>query len=136
MTARPLTFVSHGEGRSRFRRAVLAVVLAAVWGCRSEQSGQPPPPAPSPAVSAIPTPAASAPPTPAPFDRPCGNGPGDWCAAPPGDPCGAHKDVAACRADPRCGGMRYHGESMVSCTLDSRGFGTNCPTVGCVSLAR
>jgi hypothetical protein len=62
--------------------------------------------------------------------------PDDWCPAPQGDPCGQHKDVASCRADPRCGGRPYLGESVVACKLDARGFGENCPTVGCVSLAR
>jgi hypothetical protein len=31
--------------------------------------------------------------------------------------------------------MRYRGESVVRCLFDARGFGTNCPTVGCISLA-
>src|SRR5215470_4351339 len=65
--------------------------------------------------------------------RPCGLSPGDWCAAPAGDPCGRHRNVAACRADPACYGRRYLGESEVRCTFDARGFGTNCPTVGCTS---
>lgn len=64
---------------------------------------------------------------------PCGENPRDWCAAPGGDPCGRHRNVAACRADPACYGMRYRGESVVACILDERGFGTNCPTVGCTS---
>jgi hypothetical protein len=76
------------------------------------------------------TPAATAP---APAGD-CGLRPGDWCPAPNGDPCGAHKDTASCRADPRCGGIPYRGESVVACKLDARGFGENCPTVGCVSL--
>jgi len=63
----------------------------------------------------------------------CGMSPGDWCPAPPGDPCGAHRDVTSCRADPRCYGMPYQGESLVACTLDKRGFPANCPTVGCTS---
>jgi hypothetical protein len=71
---------------------------------------------------------------PAPAD--CGTRPDDWCPAPSGDPCGAHRDVASCRADPRCGGRPYTGESVVACKRDARGFGENCPTVGCVSLAR
>ena len=62
--------------------------------------------------------------------------PDDWCAPPPGDPCGAYKDLPSCRADPRCGGRPYAGESVVACRFDARGFGENCPTVGCVSLAR
>jgi hypothetical protein len=60
-------------------------------------------------------------------------GPDDWCASPPGDPCGAHKDVMSCRADPKCKGMPYRGESVVACRYDDAGFGTNCPTVGCIS---
>src|SRR6478736_5901051 len=60
----------------------------------------------------------------------CGTRPDDWCAAPAGDPCGAHQDVASCRADARCGGRAYAGESVVACRSDARGFGLNCPTVG------
>lgn len=67
-------------------------------------------------------------------DKVCGVSLGDWCSAPLGDPCGAHPDVALCKADARCGGMPYRGESFVACKLDARGFGENCPTVGCVSL--
>jgi hypothetical protein len=29
--------------------------------------------------------------------------------------------------------MPYRGESVVACLLDSRGFASNCPTVGCSS---
>jgi hypothetical protein len=65
----------------------------------------------------------------------CGASIDDWCPAPAGDPCGAHRDVASCKADSRCGGMAYTGESLVACKRDARGFGENCPTVGCVSLA-
>ena len=64
---------------------------------------------------------------------PCGLGPSDWCPPPPGDPCGKHSDTAACRADPACYGMPYRGESVVACTRDERGFGKNCPTVGCTA---
>ncbi|MFO0680055.1 MAG: hypothetical protein U0169_26270 [Polyangiaceae bacterium] len=64
---------------------------------------------------------------------PCGSSPNDWCDAPVGDPCGAHTDVASCRADARCKGMRYTGESVVACKDDGTGFASNCPTVGCVS---
>jgi len=60
--------------------------------------------------------------------------PNGWCPSPAGDPCGAHKDVASCKADGKCGGMAYTGESFVACKRDDRGFGTNCPTVGCISL--
>jgi len=65
--------------------------------------------------------------------QPCGINPNDWCPAPAGDPCGRHRNVAACRADPACFGRRYEGESVVACQLDSRGFASNCPTVGCSS---
>ncbi len=58
----------------------------------------------------------------------------DWCPAPAGDPCGDHHDKASCMADPKCGGMPYKGESFVACKFDDRGFGQNCPTVGCKSL--
>jgi hypothetical protein len=64
----------------------------------------------------------------------CGTAPGDWCAPPPDDPCGQHADVAACRADPQCYGMPYRGESLVACRVDERGFGINCPTVGCTAV--
>lgn len=63
----------------------------------------------------------------------CGTSPIDWCAAPPGDPCGRHQDVKACKADPQCVGMPYHGESLVACKAGDRGFSPNCPTVGCRS---
>ena len=63
----------------------------------------------------------------------CGMNISDWCPAPPGDPCGRNHNTAACKADPACYGMPYRGESLVRCLLDERGFGTNCPTVGCTS---
>jgi hypothetical protein len=63
----------------------------------------------------------------------CGVGLSDWCPAPPGDPCGAHGNTAQCKADPRCYGMPYRGESVVPCLFDARGFASNCPTVGCTS---
>jgi hypothetical protein len=65
--------------------------------------------------------------------NPCGMSPRDWCPSPAGDPCGKHKDVAACKADKRCRGMPYRGESVVACTDDGSGFSPNCPTVGCIS---
>src|SRR5258708_15354328 len=68
--------------------------------------------------------------------RACGMNPNDWCTAPAGDPCGRHRNVAACRADPACYGMRYEGESVVACQLDGRGFASNFPTVGCSSTPR
>lgn len=64
---------------------------------------------------------------------PCGLSPHDWCAAPAGDPCGVHDDETSCRADPRCQGMPYRGESVVACVPDGKGFWSNCPAVGCVS---
>ena len=63
--------------------------------------------------------------------RLCGMGVTDWCPAPAGDLCGRHRDTASCKADQKCFGMPYRGESVVACLLDSRGFASNCPTVGC-----
>jgi len=68
-------------------------------------------------------------------DMPCGLQPNDWCPAAASDPCGAHRAVEACRADTTCFGMPYRGESVVACARDARGFGINCPTVGCTSDA-
>jgi hypothetical protein len=65
--------------------------------------------------------------------NPCGMSPRDWCPSPPGDLCGKHKDVPSCKADPRCKGMPYRGESVVACEDDGSGFSPNCPTVGCIS---
>ncbi len=62
----------------------------------------------------------------------CGKSPSDWCASPAGDPCGRHRTKAACMADNACHGMRYHGESVIACIFDARGFAENCPAVGCV----
>ena len=56
-----------------------------------------------------------------------------WCPGVSGDPCGEHGDVAACRADPRCEGIGYTGESAVACIGDARCFTSNCPTKGCIS---
>jgi hypothetical protein len=70
---------------------------------------------------------------PAPAQRVCGLNIRDWCPAPAGDACGRHRNTAACRADPKCYGMPYRGESVVACILDGRGFASNCPTVGCTS---
>jgi hypothetical protein len=61
----------------------------------------------------------------------CGTGIDHWCPAPPGDPCGQHRNVAECKADPKCYGMPFRGVSFLPCVLDERGFGVNCPTVGC-----
>ena len=63
----------------------------------------------------------------------CGVRPNDWCPAPAGDPCGRHADAKACKADKACYGQPYRGESFVACKVDERGFGLNCPTVGCTS---
>lgn len=63
----------------------------------------------------------------------CGTHPSDWCASPAGDPCGVHKNVAECRSDKACRGMKYSGESLVACTDDGTGFASNCPTVGCIA---
>jgi hypothetical protein len=68
-----------------------------------------------------------------PAPNPCGLSPGDWCPSPPGDPCRRHRDAASCKADPKCEGMPYRGESVVACLWDERGFASNCPTVGCIS---
>lgn len=65
----------------------------------------------------------------------CGLRPDDWCAAAASDPCGRHRTVSACRADKACFGLPYRGESVVRCSRDERGFGINCPTVGCTSDA-
>ncbi len=66
-------------------------------------------------------------------DVPCGWRTSDWCPSPPGDPCGRHKDTAACRADKKCKGMPYRGESYAPCVDDGTGFARNCPSVGCIS---
>ncbi|MDQ0468976.1 hypothetical protein [Labrys wisconsinensis] len=63
----------------------------------------------------------------------CGLRPDDWCPAPAGDACGRHADVESCRRDQACTGMAYRGESLIACRRDERGFGLNCPTVGCKS---
>jgi hypothetical protein len=106
------------------RTLAAALVLAAVTAL-SLASG-------SPSTQAAPAPPAAG----SPRSGPCGMSPNDWCAAPAGDPCGQHKNTESCKADPKCGGMPYHGESVVACKLDARGFGINCPTVGCVSLGK
>jgi len=70
---------------------------------------------------------------PAPAGPGCGFSPRDWCPAPPGDPCGRHPSETACRADSRCRGLAYRGESAVACMSDGKGFSSNCPAVGCIS---
>jgi len=93
------------------RRALLAVALgAALAGCKGAS-----------------TPGGGA-------AGPCGLSPTDWCTSRSDrDPCGAHPDVASCRADAKCKGQPYRGESAVACQDDGTGFAKNCPTVGCVS---
>ena len=66
-------------------------------------------------------------------DPSCGMRPSDWCPSPPGDPCGKYVNTDACRADKKCKGMPYQGESVVACEDDGSGFAKNCPTVGCIS---
>jgi hypothetical protein len=63
----------------------------------------------------------------------CGISLSDWCPSRPGDPCGRHKNTAACKADAKCYGMPYRGESLIACMYDARGFASNCPTVGCTN---
>ena len=75
--------------------------------------------------------APTAPPAPA-RKASCGAAPGDWCTSAADGPCGAHPDQASCRADDRCEGMPYRGESVVACMPDGKGFWSNCPAVGCV----
>lgn len=100
----------------------LCIVLLVVAACNSKPS------APSGAPPSAPGAAKDVP-----ADPSCGTRPTDWCASPPGDPCGEHKDVESCKADPKCVGMPYRGESAVVCEYDARVFGKNCPTVGCRS---
>jgi len=64
---------------------------------------------------------------------PCGTKVDDWCVDNPADPCAHHPNAAACKADKSCYGLPYRGESVVACRFDERGFGLNCPTVGCTS---
>jgi hypothetical protein len=66
---------------------------------------------------------------------PCGMSTDDWCPSPAGDPCGDHRDEKSCRADSKCRGLPYRGESYVPCIPDGKGFSENCPTVGCISRA-
>lgn len=113
----------------------LAPALATTLACSKDA-----PPSAAPAASASAS-AASAPhaieqPTSVPLDSPpaaCGTRLGDWCPSPEGDPCGKRKNVDECRADKKCKGMPYKGESLVACKYDDSGFATNCPTVGCIA---
>jgi hypothetical protein len=111
------------------RTILLAILLAA---CSSKSSAPPPsaPPGEPPATHDTPPP-----PPPTEVDPSCGMKVSDWCS-PAGDPCAEHKDAASCKADAKCGGMPYKGESFVACQYDARGFATNCPTVGCKTLAK
>ena len=63
----------------------------------------------------------------------CGLSPTDWCHTPAAASCGRHPNEEACRADPRCAGLPYRGESVVACSPDGHGFWINCPAVGCIS---
>ncbi|WP_394833293.1 hypothetical protein LVJ94_43000 [Pendulispora rubella] len=102
----------------------------------SDSIAIPPPPPPAASSSA---PTSSAPPPPAPTAAPskpsadCGIKMDDWCPSPAGDPCGKHKDAKSCKADSKCKGMPFRGETFAPCNDDGRGFSTNCPTVGCLS---
>jgi hypothetical protein len=106
-------------------RVALAIVLLALAGGACSA-----PPSPTTAQLQV-TPPAPAPPPPE--RKPgCGRSPGDWCTSAADGPCGAHPDQDSCRADARCEGAPYRGESLVACTPDGKGFWTNCPAVGCV----
>ena len=119
-------------------RALLPLLLLLI-AC--DKSAPPPMAGPTigpPSASPEPSPTPSAQPTveSTPLDPPrdpCGTRIHDWCPSPAGDPCGEHKDVTSCRADKKCKGMPYKGESIVACRYDATGFATNCPTVGCIS---
>lgn len=63
----------------------------------------------------------------------CAQDPRGWCCSSAGEPCGVYNNVADCKSDNRCRGMAYRGESVIACIFDERGFGVNCPTVGCES---
>ena len=64
---------------------------------------------------------------------PCQSDPTGWCPGEPGDTCGRNHFVWSCKLDTACFGVPYTGESVVACKFDERGFGLNCPTVGCTS---
>jgi hypothetical protein len=117
------------------RYILIAVAALAGFACRAEPAKSPegaPASTPPAAANAPGTTGANAAPPAALPDPRCGRDMKDWCAAPAGDPCGAYKTVESCRADARCEGMPYKGEGP-ACKLDERGFGINCPTVGCIS---
>ena len=64
---------------------------------------------------------------------PCQLDPTGWCPGEKDDTCGRNHFVWSCKLDTACYGVPYLGESVVACKLDERGFGINCPTVGCTS---
>lgn len=64
---------------------------------------------------------------------PCQSDPSGWCPGEKDDPCGRNHFVWSCKLDTACYGVAYTGESLAACKLDERGFGLNCPTVGCTS---
>lgn len=68
-----------------------------------------------------------------PPNRNCQMDPTGWCAGEPDDTCGRNHFVWSCKLDEQCFGVPYQGESAVACKFDERGFGLNCPTVGCTS---
>jgi len=104
----------------------LGLTLAAHLACSRS------PPKPDPTTPTSPAPPSPTPPSPT-RGTPCGLSPSDWCTSAGSDPCGAHPDERSCRADPRCKGLPYRGESVVACMPDNQGFWSNCPAVGCVS---
>ena len=63
----------------------------------------------------------------------CQMDPSGWCPGEKDDTCGRNRFAWACKLDPDCYGVAYLGESVVACKRDERGFGLNCPTVGCTS---
>ena len=65
--------------------------------------------------------------------RPCQTDASGWCPGETDDPCGRNHFAWSCKLDAMCYGVPYTGESLVACKLDERGFGINCPTVGCTS---
>jgi hypothetical protein len=66
--------------------------------------------------------------------NPCGMDPRDWCTQPSDDdPCSHYANAQECKADPKCYGVPYSGESVTACYYDGRNFSANCPTVGCTS---
>lgn len=112
---------------------VALVWLACAGPAAPEPTGEPVGEAPVAEAPIAEAAAERAPPGRPPVDDGCGARMDDWCPAPAGDPCGAHADTEACRADPRCEGRVYRGESFVPCRLDERCFASNCATVGCLS---